>query len=112
MANSGKLTKRTKHIDTHHFALQSLVEEYLIQLQRIPTNDNISDTLTKNTPWLLFDKHTNYILRRTIPQYAPVYSTILNTDTQTKDNLNTGGGDIQRKDWRPKDKDILSHSHM
>ena len=91
MANSGRPTKRTKHIDTRHFAIQSWVEQDLIELQRIPTNDNSSDSLTKNTPRLLFNRHTDYVLGRSIPQYSPVYTTIQTPYTQTYDALSTGG---------------------
>ena len=82
MANAGKPTKRTKHIDTRHFALQSWVEQDLVQLERVPTNDNSSDALTKNTPRVLFNRHSDYLLGRTIPQYAPVYTSEPPTTTQ------------------------------
>ena len=70
MANSGRPTKRTKHIDTRYFALQSWVEQDLLLLKSIPTNDNSSDAMTKNTPRLLFNRHTDFILGRTRPDYA------------------------------------------
>ena len=91
MANSGKPTKRTKHIDTRHFALQSWVEQDLVQLQRVPTNDNSSDALTKNTPRILFNRHADYYLGRTIPQYSPVYTAPNEIHTQNTHVLSTGG---------------------
>ena len=70
MANSGRPTKRTKHIDTRYFALQSWVEQDLILLKSIPTSDNSSDAMTKNTPRLLFNRHTDFFLGRIRPDYA------------------------------------------
>ena len=40
MANSGQPTKRTRHMDTKHFALQQWVELDLLKLKRINTADN------------------------------------------------------------------------
>ena len=80
MANAGRPTKRTKHIDVRHFALQSWVEQDIMLLKRIPTNDNSSDALTKNTPCLIFNRHIDYILGRTIPEYVNV-STLVQTHT-------------------------------
>ena len=91
MANSGKPTKRTKHIDTKYFAWQSWVESDLIQLNRVSTHDNSSDSLTKNTPRILFNHHCDYILGRITPHYSPVSTTLLKTDTQTDEPLSTGG---------------------
>ena len=70
MANVGHPTKRTKHIDTRYFALQSWIEEDLLHLMHIPTTDNSSDAMTKNTPRLLFNRHTDFILGRTVPAYV------------------------------------------
>ena len=91
MANSGRPTKRTKHIDTRRFALQTWVEEDLIQLERIPTNNNSSNTLTKNTPRILFNCHTDYLLGNTIPQYAPVYTAEPQIFIQPENTLSMGG---------------------
>ena len=61
MANAGRPTKRTKYIDTRHFAIQSWVEQDLILLERVPTNDNGADALTANTSRLLLNRHQDYI---------------------------------------------------
>ena len=70
MANAGRPTKRTKHVDTRYFALQSWVEEDLLLLKSIPTSDNSSDAMTKNTPRILFNRHNDFILGRTVPTYV------------------------------------------
>lgn len=70
MAQAGQPTKRTKHIDIKHFALQSWVEEDLLQLKRINTCDNSADVLTKATPRTIFYRHCNHILGKIIPDYV------------------------------------------
>ena len=49
MAKAGQPTKRTKHIDTRYFALQSWVERDLLSFKRISTTDNSADAMTKAT---------------------------------------------------------------
>ena len=77
MVNAGRPTKRTKHTDTRSFALLSWVEQDLITLKRVPTSDNSADALTKNTPRILFNRHTDYILGRTPPDYVTVNTSVL-----------------------------------
>ena len=91
MANSGKPTKRTKYVNTRYFALQSWVEQDLILLNSIPTNNNSSDALTKNTPKILFNRHMDYILGRSIPEYATINTNTQHSDAQADDALSTGG---------------------
>ena len=91
MANANKPTKRTKHVDTRYFALQSWVEQDLVLLKSIPTKDNSSDALTKNTARILFNRHMDYILGRMIPEYATFRQNIQHSDAQTQDALSTGG---------------------
>ena len=49
MAQAGKPTKRTRHVDLKVFALQDWVEHDLILVKRIDTIDNYSDAMTKAT---------------------------------------------------------------
>ena len=70
MAQAGRPTKRTKHIDIRHFALQQWVENDIIDFQRIATSDNSADALTKATPRTLFYRHMNHIMGKMIPIYA------------------------------------------
>ena len=62
MANAGQPTKRTRHMDIKHFALQQWVEQDLLILKRVVTADNESDLLTKNLSRTLFYRHIEYIM--------------------------------------------------
>ena len=70
MANSGQPTKRTRHMDTKHFAIQQWVDTDLLTLKRIATDDNESDAMTKNVGRTLFYRHLDYIMGRVIPDYV------------------------------------------
>ena len=91
MANAGRPTKRTKHIDTRHFAILSWVENDLITLKRVPTNDNSSDALTKNTPRILFNRHVDYILGRTQPEYVRSSTNALHSSAKPNKAFSKGG---------------------
>ena len=73
MANAQKPTKRTKHMDTRHFALQDWVNRDLITLRRINTSDNYSDAMTKPLQRSLFYRHLNFIQGKIIPEYSYAY---------------------------------------
>ena len=70
MAQAGQPTKRTKHIDTRYFALQSWVERDLLSFKRITTSDNSADAMTKATARTLFYRHNNHIMGKIIPRYV------------------------------------------
>ena len=70
MAKAGQPTKRTKHIDTRYFALQSWVERDLLSFKRISTTDNSADAMTKATARTLFYRHNNHIMGKVIPDYV------------------------------------------
>ena len=70
MANSGQLTKRIRHMDTKHFALQQWVDLDLLKLRRIDTADNESDLMTKNLGRTLFYRHMEYLMGKIIPEYV------------------------------------------
>ena len=74
MAYCGQLTKRTRHMDTKHFALQNWVNTDLLVLCRISTHDNESDAMTKYVGRTLFYRHTDYFMGRIIPDYARKHS--------------------------------------
>jgi len=76
MANAGKPTKRTRHVDTKYFAIQSWVEQDLLRFKHISTSDNSSDALTKNVPRILFNRHSDFILGRTVPDYVTNTSSV------------------------------------
>ena len=70
MAKAGQPTKRTKHINTHYFALQSWVERNLLAFKRISTSDNSADAMTKATARTLLYRHNNHIMGKLIPDYV------------------------------------------
>ena len=69
MENAGQSTKRTRHMDIRHFAIQDWVEEDIIILEYIDTSDNSADSFTKPLGRTLFNKHCDVIMGRTPPQY-------------------------------------------
>jgi hypothetical protein len=62
MANASQPTKRTRHMDIRHFAIQEWVECDLIQLKRVDTTVNLSDTLTKPLQRILFYRHLDALM--------------------------------------------------
>ena len=70
MAQAGQPTKRTKHVDIKHFAIQSWVERDLLTMKRINTSDNSADAMTKATARTLFYCHTNHIMGKILPLYV------------------------------------------
>ena len=70
MAQAGKPTKRTKHVDLKIFVLQDWVEHDLLAVKRINTADNPSDAFTKPLARTLFYRHTEFLMGKIIPQYA------------------------------------------
>ena len=74
MDNAQKPTKRTKHMDIRHFALQDWVNQDLLTLKRITTSDNYANVMTKSLHKSLFYKHMNFIQGKIIPQYSYAHS--------------------------------------
>jgi hypothetical protein len=58
MANAGKPTSRTRHVDIKFYAIQEWVERDLVVLKRIDTKINMADHFTKPLPRILFYRHT------------------------------------------------------
>ena len=63
----------------------------LLQLKRVPTGDNSADALTKNTPRILFNRHTDFLLGKSIPKFSPIYPASTKIIAQKDDTLSTGG---------------------
>ena len=84
MANAKQPTRRTKHMEVKHFAIQNWVEEDLILLEQIPTTNNSADSFTKALPRTLFYKHSDVIMGRIPPPYykGDLYNTF---QTQKQD---------------------------
>lgn len=73
MANAGKPTSRSRHIDIKYYAIQEWVERDLIVLSRIDTSVNMSDHFTKPLPRILFYRHRDFYMGHVPPTYSPKY---------------------------------------
>jgi hypothetical protein len=114
MAQAGQPTRRTRHIDIKHFAIQDWVSQDLLSFKRIHTSDNSSDALTKATSRTLFYRHNDHIMGRIVPHFvtyvtqttpkfhdssnSPVCA--INVFAQNWDGSLQGGG-VSRKSWYP-----------
>ena len=70
MANAQQPTRRTRHIEIKHFALLDWVEQDLLKLQSISTNDNAADAMTKMLSKQLFYRHLDTYMGHRIPEYV------------------------------------------
>ena len=77
MANAGKPTPRSRHIDIKYYAIQEWVERDLIILTRIDTSLNMGDHFTKPLPKLLFYRHRDFYMGHVPPSYSPKYQDCL-----------------------------------
>ncbi len=73
MANAGKSTSRTRHIDIKYFVLCKWIEGNLLVLERVPTAQNTADHFTKSLQRTLFYRHRDLIMGRIIPPYSPLF---------------------------------------
>lgn len=69
MAQAGKPTKKTRHVEIKHFTIQQWTELDLILLKHIRTSLNASDAMTKSVPRTLYYRHMDFIMGRKIPEY-------------------------------------------
>ena len=73
MANAGKPTTRTRHIDVRYFAICDWVERDLIFLKRVDTSQNLADHFTKCLSRILFYRHVDYIMGHVPPPHSPMF---------------------------------------
>jgi hypothetical protein len=76
MANAGKPTPRSRHIDIKFYALQEWVERDLMVLKRIDTSINMSDALTKPLARILFYRHRDFYMGYVPPTYSPKFKEV------------------------------------
>ena len=69
MANTQQPTRRTRHMDIKHFAIQDWVERDMIVLEYIKTDYNSADSLTKPLARTAFYIHLDAIMGRIPPKY-------------------------------------------
>ena len=79
VANAGQSTKRTRHMDNRHFAIQDWVEEDLVILEKVRSENNSSDTFTKNLARTAYYKCSDVVMGRIPPSYydgkiKPIYN--------------------------------------
>jgi hypothetical protein len=86
MANAGKPTPRSRHIDIKYYALQEWVERDLLVLERIDTSLNMSDHLTKPLGRILFYRHRDFYMGHVPPPYSPKYNDFVRKHTVTDDS--------------------------
>ena len=73
MANAGKPTTRTRHIDVRYFSICDWVERDLVLLDRVDTSQNMADHFTKALPCILFYRHNDYLMGHIPPAYSPLF---------------------------------------
>jgi len=71
MGNAQQPTRNTRHMELKKFALVDWIENDLILLQRIKSENNYSDPCTKPLGRTLYYKHFDYVMGRIRPRYAP-----------------------------------------
>ena len=81
MANAGKPTPRTRHMDIKFHALCEWVERDLLILQRVSTHQNLADHFTKSLSRILFHRHVDFIMGHVPPPYSPKFSEFLRVTT-------------------------------
>jgi hypothetical protein len=65
MANNISTSPRTKHVDIRYRFINELIEDGLIKVRFVKTEENESDGFTKNLNGDLYDKHkTKYIINK------------------------------------------------
>jgi hypothetical protein len=77
MANAGKPTPRSRHIDIKYYVIQERIERDLVILTRINTSLNMGDHFTKPLPKLLFYCHRDFYMGHIPPPYSPKYQDCL-----------------------------------
>ena len=70
MGNAQQPTRRTRHMDIKKFVLIDWIEHDLLLMKRITTNDNYSNTMTKQVGRVLHYRHFDYILGKIKPRYT------------------------------------------
>ena len=62
LSYNAKVSQRTKHIDTKYRYVGEWVEEEVVKVIFVRSENNIADILTKNTPQEIFNRHTGKYL--------------------------------------------------
>ena len=84
MANARQPTRRTRHMEIKHFAIQDWVERDMIVLEYIMSPENSADHFTKPLARTAFYKHSDVIMGRIPPEYYKgILPTTYDNSTET-----------------------------
>ena len=78
MANNGKPSGRSRHIDIQYYAVQEWVKRKIVVIRRVCTKENVSDALTKILGWVLHGRHCDEMMGYNGPKYW-LFSTVNST---------------------------------
>ena len=70
IVHSGKPTKRVRHVDIKQFCILDWVATDLLNVLKVSTHDNSSDTLTKALPKTLLHRHNEVLMGKVRPAYS------------------------------------------
>ena len=62
LVNNKSTTGRTKHIDVRHHYMRDLVENKIIEVGYVPTEENTADIFTKNLQAEVFSRHASRLV--------------------------------------------------
>ena len=71
MVDAGAPTRRTRHVDIRYFALLKWSDSGQLKAEAIPTDMNISNSLTKATGRIKFHQHADIYMGRVPPPLRP-----------------------------------------
>jgi hypothetical protein len=102
LSNSQQSSRRTRHIETAHFAIIQWTEENNVKYNLQPSHNNISDSISKPTGRILFYEHNDIIMGRRQPQFSITSSDPRyfpdTTDVASLHHLHPESGGAERDD--------------
>ena len=66
LSYNAKISQRTKHIDTKYRFVGEYVEQGIVKIVFVKSENNIADIMTKNTSELTFKKHQKKLVRSVV----------------------------------------------
>ena len=71
MAENGSSSNQTKHVNTRYHFVRELIEEGIIKIEFVKSENNNSDIFTKNLGQELFKKHSKFFTKKQINDKVP-----------------------------------------
>ena len=59
LANNANTGQRTRHIDVRYHYVREYIEDGIVMIRFVKSEDNDADPYTKNTPNNIYEKHTS-----------------------------------------------------